>query len=175
MMIEDLTDAVGRYVWLHRHLAESLRLWGADEEDGAVAVYLHRTARRLAEHGAGWEALLADSPALGAAERVRAPSPGWEELFRGAATGTSDRLVVLLAVVLPRMRASLERFAAQLGDVAEAAEGRLLRHRGRGSSGDRGSRTDVARRAGHGAEPATDGGHARSAPRPTCRADGPRG
>ena len=125
MMIEDLTDAVGRYVWLQRHLAESLRLWGVGEEDGAVAVYLHRTARRFAEHGTGWEALLADSPALGAAERVNAPSPGWEDLFRGAATGTSDRLVVLLHVVLPRMRASLERFAAQLGDVAEAAEGRF--------------------------------------------------
>ncbi len=125
MMIEDLTDAVGRYVWLQRHLAESLRLWGAGEEDGAVAVYLHRTARRFAEHAAGWEALLADSPALEAAERVRAPSPGWEELFRGAATGASDRLVVLLHVVLPRMRASLERFAASLGDVAEAAEARF--------------------------------------------------
>lgn len=125
MMIEDLTDAVGRYLWLQRHLAESLRLWGVDEEDGAVAVYLHQAARRFAEHGSGWEALLADSPALRAAERVRAPSPGWEELFRGTATGTSDRLVVLLHVVLPRMRASLERFATQLGDVAEAAEGRF--------------------------------------------------
>ncbi|MCY4102641.1 MAG: hypothetical protein OXG55_05140 [bacterium] len=125
MMIEDLTDSVGRYVWLQRHLAESLRLWGVGEKDGAVAVYLHQTARRFAEHGTDWEALLADSPALGATERVRAPSPGWEELFRGAATGTSDRLVVLLHVVLPRLRSSLERFAAQLGDVAEAAEGRF--------------------------------------------------
>lgn len=124
-MIEELTDAVGRYVWLQRRLAESLRVWGAGEEDAAVAVYLHRTARRFAEHRAGWEALLADSPALGAAERIRAPSPGWEELFRGAATGTSDRLIVLLHVVLPRMRASLDRFAARLGDVAEAAEARF--------------------------------------------------
>lgn len=125
MMIEDLTDAIGRYLWLQRHLAESLSLWGDGEEDGAVAVYLHQTARRFAEHGSGWEALLADSPALGAVERVRAPSQGWEELFRGTATGTSDRLVVLLHVVLPRMRASLERFASQLGEVAEAAEGRF--------------------------------------------------
>ncbi|MCY3663149.1 MAG: hypothetical protein OXH28_10080 [bacterium] len=125
MMIEDLTGAVGRYVWLQRHLAESLRLWSAGEADAAVAVYLHRTARRFAEHATGWEALLADSPALEAVERIRAPSPGWEELFRGAATGTSDRLVVLLHVVLPRMRASLDRFATQLGDVAEAAEARF--------------------------------------------------
>ena len=125
MMIEDLTDALGRYVWLQRRLAESLSSWGAGEEDAAVAVYLHEAARRFAEHSAGWESLLADSPALRAAERVRAPSPGWEELFRGTATGTSDRLVILLHVVLPRMRASLERFAQQLGDVAEAAERRL--------------------------------------------------
>ncbi|MDE0652654.1 MAG: hypothetical protein OXI26_03280 [bacterium] len=125
MMIEDLTDALGRYVWLQRHLGESLRFWSDGEDDGAVAVYLHEVARRFVEHSAGWEALLADSPALGAAERVRAPSPGWEELFRGTATGTSDRLVILLHVVLPRMRASLERFAGQLGDVAEAAEARF--------------------------------------------------
>lgn len=125
MMIEDLSDALGRYVWLQRHLGESLRSWGDGEDDGAVTVYLHEVARRFGDHSAGWEALLADSPALGAAERVRTPSPGWEELFRGASTGTSDRLVVLLHVVLPRVRASLERFATQLGDVAEAAEARF--------------------------------------------------
>ena len=99
--------------------------WGRDEDDGAVSVYLYEVARRFGDHSAGWEALLADSPALGAAERVRAPSPGWEELFRGASTGTSDRLVILLHVVLPRVRASMERFAGQLGDVAEAAEARF--------------------------------------------------
>ncbi len=125
MMIEDLSDAVGRYVWLQRHLAQSLRSWGDGEDDGAVAVYLHGVARRFGDHSAGWEALLADSPALAAAERVRAPSPGWDDLFRGASTGTSDRLVILLHVVLPRLRASLERFAGQLGEVAEAAEERF--------------------------------------------------
>ena len=125
MMIEDLTDALGRYVWLQRHLGESLRFWGNSEDDGAVTVYLHEVARRFGDHSAGWEALLADSLALDAAERVRAPSPGWEELFRGASTGTSDRLVILLHVVLPKLRASLERFAGQLGDVAEAAEARF--------------------------------------------------
>ena len=125
MMIEDLSDALGRYVWLWRHLGESLRLWSRDEDDGALAVYLHEVARRFGDHSDGWEALLADSPALGAAERVRAPSPGWEELFRGASTGTSDRLVILLHVVLPRMRSSLERFAGQLGEVSEAAEARF--------------------------------------------------
>ena len=125
MMIEDLTDALGRYVWLQRHLAESLGFWGVDEDDAAVAVYLHEAARRFGAHSEGWEALLADSPALRAAERVRAPSPGWEEVFRGVSTGTSNRLVVLLHVVLPRLRASLERFATQLGDVAEVAEGRF--------------------------------------------------
>lgn len=124
MMIEDLSDSLGRYVWLQRHLGESLRFWGQAEDDGAVTVYLHEVARRFGDHSAGWEALLADSPALGAAERVRAPSPGWEELFRGTSTGTSDRLVVLLHVVLPRLSASLERFAGQLGDMAEAAEAR---------------------------------------------------
>ena len=125
MMIEDLSDALGRYVWLQRHLGGSLRSWSQGEDDGAVTVYLHEVARRFDDHSAGWEALLADSRALGAAERVRAPSPGWEELFRGASTGTSDRLVILLHVVLPRVRASLERFAGQLGDVAEAAEARF--------------------------------------------------
>ena len=124
-MIEDLSDALGRYVWLQRHLGESLRFWGHGEDDEAVAVYLHEVARRFGDHSAGWEALLADSPALGAAERVRAPSPGWEELFRGASTGTSDRLVILLHVVLPKVRASLERFAGRLSDVAEAAEARF--------------------------------------------------
>ena len=125
MMIEDLTDALGRYVWLQRHLGESLRFWGPDEEDAAVAVYLHEVARRFSDHSAGWEALLADSPALRAAERVQAPSPGWDDLFRGASTGTSERLVILLHVVLPRVRASLERFATQLGEVAEAGEARF--------------------------------------------------
>lgn len=125
MMIEDLTDAVGRYLWLQQHLGASLRFWGHGEEDGAVAVYLHGAARRFGEHSAGWEALLSDSPNLRPSERVQAPSPGWEELFRGTSTGTSDRLVVLSHVVLPRLIASLERFAAQLGDVAEAAEARF--------------------------------------------------
>ncbi len=125
MMIEDLNDALGRYVWLQRHLGESLGFWCTDEDDAAVAVYLYEVARRFDEHSVGWEALLADSPALRAAERVRPPSPGWDELFRGVATGTSDRLVILLHVVLPKMRASLERFAAGLGDTAEVAEGRF--------------------------------------------------
>ena len=136
MLIEDLSDAVGRYVWLQRRLAEWLRApdgsvataAGCDDaSDGAqraaVLVYLHGAARRFAAHSAGWEALLADSPALAAKERVRAPSPGWEEL--DAALSASDRLAVLVRVVLPRLSASLERFAGGLNDVAEAAEARF--------------------------------------------------
>lgn len=125
MMIEELTDSVGRYLWLQRHLAAALEDWRADETDGAVAVYTHGLARRCAQHCAGWEGLLADSPALGAADRVQAPSPGWDGLFEGDAGGTQEHLVTLLHVVLPRLLASLERFSTQLGDVAEAAEKRF--------------------------------------------------
>ncbi len=125
MMIEELTDALGGYVWLQRNLADGLHSWRAVESDAEVAVYLHSTACRFEQHGAGWEALLADSPALAASERVRAPSPGWEQVFDGAASGTAERLVILLDVVLPRMLISLERFAAQLGEVSEAAEQRF--------------------------------------------------
>ena len=125
MMIEGLTDAVGGYAWLHRHLADALHSWSAGESDAEVAVYLHSTARRFERHSAGWEALLADSPALAASERVRAPSPGWEQLFGGTTGGTAERLVILLHIVLPRILISLERFAGQLGEVSEAAEQRF--------------------------------------------------
>lgn len=125
MMIEELTDALGGYVWLQRNLAAGLHSWRAVESDAEVAVYLHSAACRFEQHGTGWEALLADSPALAASERVRAPSPGWEQVFDGAAGGTAERLVILLHVVLPRMLISLERFAAQLGEVSEAAEQRF--------------------------------------------------
>ena len=125
MMIEELTDALGGYVWLQRNLSDGLNSWRAGESDAGVAVYLHSSARRFEQHSAGWEALLADSPALAASERVRAPSPGWEQVFDGAASETTERLVILLHVVLPRMLISLERFAAQLGEVSEAAEQRF--------------------------------------------------
>ncbi len=125
MTIHELTDALGRYVWLARCLAAALDDWDVDEEDAAVVVYLHTLARRCEDHGACWEALLADSPALGAAERVRPPSPGWEDVFRAESAGTSERLVALLHVVLPRLLASLEDFAGRLGPVAEAPEQRV--------------------------------------------------
>ena len=125
MMIEELTDAVGGYAWLQRHLAGVLHSWRGDERDAGVAVYLHSAARRFEQHSAGWEALLADSPALAASERVRAPSPGWDQLFGRTANGTAERLVILLHIVLPRMLISLERFAGQLGEVSEAAEQRF--------------------------------------------------
>ena len=125
MMIEHLTDSVGRYLWLQRHLAAALENWRADEPDAAVAVYTHGLARRCVEHSAGWEGLLADSPALEAVDRVQAPSAGWDGLFEGDAGGTQEHLVTLLHVVLPRLLASLERFGGQLGDVAEAAEKRF--------------------------------------------------
>ena len=125
MMIEDLTDSVGHYVWLHRQLAESVASWAAGEADAPVSVYLHGAARRFVQHSSGWEALLADSPALAATERVRAPSPGWEELFRAASADTSERLVTLLHVVLPRMLASLDRLSGELGEVADGAERRF--------------------------------------------------
>lgn len=124
MMIEELNDSLGRYVWLQRNLAEGLETWRARESDAAVAVYIGVLARRYAEHSDGWESLLADSPALRASERVQAPSPGWDGLFRGDAGGTQEHLVTLLQVVLPRLLASLERFAGRLGEVAEAAEKR---------------------------------------------------
>ena len=125
MMIEELTDSIGRYLWLQRHLAAALENWRAGENDTATAVYTHGLARRCAQHSAGWEGLLADSPALGAADRVQAPSAGWGGLFEGGAGGTQEHLVTLLHIVLPRLLASLERFGAQLGDVAEAAEKRF--------------------------------------------------
>ena len=125
MMIEELTDAVGRYLWLQRHLAAALETWRAGETDAAVAVYTHGLARRCAQHSAGWEGLLADSPALSAADRVQAPSAGWDGLFEGDAGGTQEHLVTLLHVALPRLLASLERFGTQLGAVAEAAEKRF--------------------------------------------------
>lgn len=139
MLIEDLTAAVGRYVWLQRALAEWLSAPGASvdgaagvraastADDGpraAVLVYLHGVARRFDAHSAGWESLLADSPALAAPGQVRAPSPGWDELA-DAACGDSDRLTALVGVVLPRLSASLERFADGLDGVAEAAEARF--------------------------------------------------
>ena len=122
--IHELTDALGGYVWLSRRLAVELGAWGADEAEASVAVYLHTLARRCADHGACWEALLAESPALEAAERVRPPSVGWEGLFRAESAGTAERLVTLLHVVLPRLLVSLEDFAARLGPVAEAPEQR---------------------------------------------------
>lgn len=125
MMIEELTDSVGRYAWLQRNLAEALEAWCSAEGDPEVAVYLHGLARRCRAHSAGWEHLLADSPALEASGRVKAPSPGWEGLFRTDAGGTQEHLVTLLDIVLPRLLASLERFGARLGDVAEAAEKRF--------------------------------------------------
>ena len=125
MMIDELTDAVGGYVWLQRNLADALHSWRAGESDAEVVVYLHSAARRFEQHSAGWEALLADSPALAAAERVRPPAPGWDQLFEGTISGTAERLVVLLHIVLPRMLISLERFAGQLGEVSEAAERRF--------------------------------------------------
>ena len=125
MMIEELTDSVGRYLWLQRRLAAALETWRAGETDAAVAVYAHGLARRCAQHGAGWEGLLADSPALDAADRVQAPSAGWDGLFEGDAGGTQEHLVTLLHVALPRLVASLERFGTQLDDVAEAAEKRF--------------------------------------------------
>ncbi|MCE2525290.1 MAG: hypothetical protein J4F99_04860 [Acidimicrobiia bacterium] len=125
MIIEDLNDALGGYAWLQRNLADALHSWRGAESDAEVATFLHSTARRFEQHSAGWEALLADSPALAASERVRPPSPGWEQLFDGAATETAERLVVLIHVVLPRMLTSLERFAGHLGEVSEAEEQRF--------------------------------------------------
>ena len=125
MMIEELTDSVGHYAWLQRNLAETLETWCAGESDPGVAVYLHGLARRCRQHSAGWEALMADSPALEAGRRVQAPSPGWDGLFGSDAGGTQEHLVTLLHIVLPRLLASLERFGGRLGEVAEAAEKRF--------------------------------------------------
>jgi hypothetical protein len=125
MMIDELTDSVGCYVWLQRNLAEALEAWCVVESDPEVVVYLHGLARRCRAHSAGWEDLLADSPALEASGRVQAPSPGWEGLFRTDAGGTQEHLVTLLHVVLPRLLASVERFGGRLGEVAEAAEKRF--------------------------------------------------
>ena len=122
--LHELTDVLGRYVWLSRRLAVELGAWGADEAEAPVAVYLHTLARRCSDHGASWEALLADSPALEAAERVRPPSVGWDEMFRAESAGTAERLVTLLHVVLPRLLVLLEDFAARLDPVAEAPEQR---------------------------------------------------
>lgn len=125
MMIEELTDSVGRYAWLQRHLADALETWCAGESDPGVAVYIHGLARRCRQHSAGWEDLLADSPALEANGRMQAPSPGWDGLFRTDAGGTQEHLVTLLHVVLPRLLASLDRFSGRLGEVAEATEKRF--------------------------------------------------
>ena len=122
--IRELTDALGCYVWLSRRLAAALGDWGTDEVEPPVAVYLHALARRCSDHGACWEALLADSPALEATESVRPPSVGWDEVFRAESAGTAERLVTLLHIVLPRLLVSLEEFAARLGPVAEAPEQR---------------------------------------------------
>ena len=133
MMIEDLTDAVAGYVWLQRSLAAALHSWRAREPDAEAAVFLHSTARTCEQHAAGWEALLADSPALAAPERVRPPSepaadglePGAAGLFEGAAGDAAGRLANLTNVVLPRLLASFEQFGARLSDVAEAPEKRF--------------------------------------------------
>ncbi len=128
MLIEGLTTAIGGYVWQQRQLAESLSSWVDLTDDAEVAVYLHGTARRFASHSTGWEELLADSPALAAAERVRAPSPEWDGLFKDAASSTqdtSDRLVLLVHIVLPRLLASLEKFSGELNGVHAAAEQRF--------------------------------------------------
>lgn len=124
LTIHELTEAIGCYVWLSRHLAALLDGWRAGETDPTLAVYLHTLARRLDDHGATWQALLADSPALDAARSVRPPSEGWDELFGAESPGTSGRLVTLVHVVLPLLLTSLEDFARSLGPVAEAAEGR---------------------------------------------------
>ena len=123
MLIEDLTAAIGRYVWLQRHLAGCLQDWATADgsADGAVAVYLHSTARRFADHSDAWEGLLADSPALAAAGQVRPPEPPPESL---PAAGSPECLPVLVNVVLPRLADSVERFASGLGRIAEAAEAR---------------------------------------------------
>ncbi|MCY3925100.1 MAG: hypothetical protein OXG52_06270 [bacterium] len=126
MMIEDLTDAVAGYVWLQRSLAAALHSWRAREPDAEAAVFLHSTARTCEQHAAGWEALLADSPALAAPERVRPPSePGADGLTPGAAGDAAGRLANLTNVVLPRLLASFEQFGARLSDVAEAPEKRF--------------------------------------------------
>ena len=131
MLIEDLNSALGGYIWLARRTAQSLGPRPEQPEgqsEAAVAVCLHTAARRFAQHGAGWEALAADSPALAAQTRVRAPSEGWDELFEhllDPAVTDLQRLAMLVEVLLPRIEGSLEQFAAQLGDVAEAAEARF--------------------------------------------------
>ena len=124
LTIHELTEATGHYVWLSRHLAAALDGWRATEPDPTLAVYLHTLARRLDDHGAAWQALLADSPALDAPACVRPPSEGWDELFGPESPGTSGSLVTLVHVVLPRLLTSLEDFARSLGPVAEAAERR---------------------------------------------------
>ncbi len=121
--LEHLVPAIGGLAWIAGRLFELEGRWAEAMADPAAVLHLAEHSRHHGWHVELWQGTLPDSPALAAADHVRAPA-GWAEAFdRAEATTDHDaaRLACLYRVLVPRLAGLLGGLQAGLIGPGDAA------------------------------------------------------
>lgn len=133
--IETLADRCGSLAWMCDALFGLEGRWAALLETDAAVVHLATHSRHLGEHADRLRAMLPDSPALRAHERL-VPPPGWVDAIDLAEAITTDhdgrlgdavRLGVLYRGLVPRLAGSVAVARSEASGPGASAVARVLR------------------------------------------------
>lgn len=122
MPLTEVTSWLGGGIAIDEELFAVVGEWSIDELDAELRVAYATISRWLGEHAVAARGLLADSPALAAAERVAIPRDWVERLasFRASTSRRHDLESVL------RDRIARDEVAGQ--QLSDVSDGPLLRH-----------------------------------------------
>ena len=127
MEIERLADACGGLAWISERLFEvegrlAAGIVDGEPLDARTRSLLARSSRRYGQHAQWWRDALPDSPALAGVDRVRPPTPAWEQLFdRIELVAPADAVTALYEEALPQLALLIENLGQELSPISDGA------------------------------------------------------